>query len=247
MVDHMKPAIPTLKQLRLELKKLATPTKAKNSAGFFKTGPGEYAEGDQFLGITVPELRTIARYYKLIPKDEILLLLRSPLHEERLLALFLLIQRFEHAASHEQDEIYKDYLRHTTHINNWDLVDASAAQILGAYLATQSPAIIRKTLTTLAASELLWERRIAIVSTFHWIKEGDATYALLIAKKLLSDKQDLIQKAVGWMLREVGKRCSEGTLRTFLDEHLKTMGRTTLRYAIERFPEEMRRDYLRKT
>jgi 3-methyladenine DNA glycosylase AlkD len=235
-----------LKQLRLELKRLAAPEKAKSSAWFFKTGPGEYAEGDQFLGITVPELRTIARSYKAIPHEDILLLLRSPLHEERLLALFLLIQQFKASEGEAQRKIYHDYLAHTEHVNNWDLVDTSAAHIVGAYLATQSSAVIEKTLRTLAASDSLWERRIAMVATFYWIKRGESGYTFLIAKKLLTDRQDLIQKAVGWMLREVGKHCSQELLRTFLDEHIAHMGRTTLRYAIEHFPEPLRQTYLKK-
>ncbi len=143
--------------------------------------------------------------------------------------------------------IYHEYLKHTAHVNNWDLVDTSAAQIVGTYLSTQSPKDIQKTLTNLASSGLLWERRIAMVATFHWIKEGEAAYALQVAELLLPDRHDLIQKAVGWMLREVGKKCSEQTLRTFLDQHLPNMGRTTLRYAIERFPEPLRQTYLKHT
>ncbi len=247
MVDPMNQTTTHLTELRAKLHALATPAKAKTSAWFFKTGPGQYAEGDQFLGITVPEVRQIARAYKEVPQEDILILLRSPLHEERLLALFLLIQRFKASDPGMQQVIYHEYLKHTAHVNNWDLVDTSAAQIVGTYLSTQSPKDIQKTLTNLASSGLLWERRIAMVATFHWIKEGEAAYALQVAELLLPDRHDLIQKAVGWMLREVGKKCSEQTLRTFLDQHLPNMGRTTLRYAIERFPEPLRQTYLKHT
>ena len=244
MVDGMKQTSPQLPVLRSKLAALAQPEKAKSSARFFKTGPGDYAEGDQFLGISVPEIRTIARSAREISQTEILLLLRSPLHEERLLALFLLIQQFKASTHTEQHAIYKEYLAHTTHINNWDLVDTSAAHIVGSYLATQSADTIKSTLHRLANSSLLWERRIAMVATFHWIKAGEASQALDIATILLHDKEDLIQKAVGWMLREVGKRCSREILRAFLDAQVSKMGRTALRYSIEHFPEPLRQAYL---
>ncbi len=242
----MPTTISTLDELRTKLHELAQPEKAKHSARFFKTGPGEYAEGDQFLGITVPEVRTIARSAQAISQAEILLLLRSQLHEERLLALFLLIQRFKTSDQGTKQAIYHDYLTHTAHINNWDLVDTSAAQIVGTYLAMQSPQVIRTTLDRLSTSSSLWERRIAMVATYHWIKSGDPSYALMIAERLITDKQDLIQKAVGWMLREVGKHCSRSILQDFLDEHVRKLGRTTLRYAIEHFPEPLRQSYLKK-
>lgn len=244
MVDGMKVPTPQLKELRTKLETLAHPERAKASARYFKTGPGGYAEGDQFLGITVPEVRRVARLYAHISQEETLLLLRSPLHEERLLALFLLIQRFNASTNKEQHAIYKEYLAHTVHINNWDLVDTSAAQIIGRYLATQSAETIKSTLRRLANSSLLWERRIAMVATFHWIKAGEASQALDIATILLHDKEDLIQKAVGWMLREVGKRCSREILCAFLDAHVSKMGRTALRYSIEHFPEPLRQAYL---
>lgn len=244
MVDGMKQTAPRLNELRAKLAALAHPEKAKSSARFFKTGPGGYAEGDQFLGITVPEIRKIARSERNISQAETLLLLRSPLHEERLLALFLLIQHFNTSTNEEQAAIYKAYLAHTAHINNWDLVDTSAAHIVGAYLATQSAEMMKSTLHRLASSPLLWERRIAMVATFYWIKAGDAAHALDVATLLLHDKEDLIQKAVGWMLREVGKRCSREILRTFLDAHVAEMGRTALRYSIEHFPEPLRQTYL---
>ncbi len=244
MVDPMNQTTTHLTELRAKLHALATPAKAKTSAWFFKTGPGEYAEGDQFLGITVPEVRRIARAYKEVPQEDILVLLRSPLHEERLLALFLLIQRFKASDPGTQQMIYHEYLKHTAHVNNWDLVDTSAAQIVGTYLSTQSPKDIQKTLTNLASSGLLWERRIAMVATFHWIKEGKASHALQVAELLLPDRHDLIQKAVGWMLREVGKRCGKEHLESFLDTYRLDMGRTALRYAIEHFPEATRKRYL---
>lgn len=246
MVDPMNKMIHELKAVRAQLAKLSSKERAKTSAWFFKTGPGEYAEGDKFMGITVPEIRKVAKAFKELSLEETLLLLRSPLHEERLLALFLLVQRFKKSDEEMRTRIFEHYLAHTAFVNNWDLVDGSAASIVGEYLATQPEAITRKTLLTLASSGLLWERRIAIISTFYWIKRGEPLYTFLIAEHLLSDRHDLIQKAIGWMLREVGKRCSEQTVRTFLDAHIPKFGRTTLRYAIERFPEPLRQHYLKQ-
>lgn len=240
----MKQTPNELKAIRAQLAKLSTKERAKASAWFFKMGPGDYAEGDQFMGITVPEVRTVAKSFKELSLDDTLLLLRSPFHEERLLALFLLVQRFKKSDEDMRTHIYEQYLAHTTFVNNWDLVDGSAASIVGEYLGMQPHTIIRKTLIALADSDVLWERRIAIVATFYWIKKGESAYTFLVAKHLLADRHDLIQKAIGWMLREVGKKCSEETLRTFLDTHLPDMGRTTLRYAIERFPESLRKEYL---
>lgn len=233
-----------VRQLRTQLRALATPEKAKVSAWFFKTGPGEYAEGDKFIGITVPELRKIARGAKESTREDALTLLVSPIHEERLLALYLLIQQFEQGSPEVQKQVYTEYLAHTKYINNWDLVDSSAYHIVGSFLAEQPTTTVRKTLLQLAHSPLLWERRIAMVATFHWIKQSQPDHTLLIAKTLLTDKHDLIQKAVGWMLREVGKRCSKETLEVFLEKYSQEMGRTALRYAIEHFPKETRKAYL---
>lgn len=235
-----------LRQIRVQLRALASPQKAETSAWFFKTGKGQYAEGDRFIGVTVPELRKIAKTFKETSREDTFALLVSPIHEERLLALYLLIHQFEQGGPQEKRQIYDEYLAHTRFVNNWDLVDSSAYQIVGAFLSTQSATMTRKTLLSLSRSPLLWERRIAMVSTFAWIKQGNSDYTLLIAKKLLADKQDLIQKAVGWMLREMGKRCDVEVLTAFLTLHGHEMGRTALRYAIERFPEAQRKAFMKR-
>ena len=209
---------------------------------FFKTGPGEYAEGDVFWGLFVPEIRALAKEYKELPLSEIVLLLQSPIHEARFLALLLLIQTYRNCDALRQEEIYTLYLGNTRHINNWDLVDVSAEHIAGAYLRQRS----RSPLYTLAGSVLLWERRIAVMSTFHYIKQGEFAETLKLARILLNDREDLIHKAVGWMLREIGKR-DRSSEEMFLKTHYKTMPRTMLRYAIEKFPEGVRQSYLKGT
>ncbi len=242
----MKQSQLTAKTVHTILTKLAKPERAKTFTWFFKTGPGEYGEGDRFMGITVPELRRTVREYRTLPLKEVMYLLHSALHEERLLALFVLIHQFSRGDETTQKTIYDLYLANTNYINNWDLVDASAYQIVGSWLSRQSAKTTKTTLTKLAHSKLLWERRIAMIATFHWIRRGDSAHTLTIAKLLLPDRHDLIQKAVGWMLREVGKRCSESTLKTFLDKHIKMMGRTSVHYAIEKFPEPLRKNYLHR-
>ncbi len=206
---------------------------------FFKTGPGEYGEGDVFIGLRVPQIRALAKEYTGLSLPETLLLLQSPLHEARLLALLLLIQAFRRGAPERQGEIYDLYLNHTRFINNWDLVDLSAEHIVGAHLKLRR----RKPLYVLAASDWLWDRRIAILATFHFIKGGEYGETLKLAERLIGDREDLIHKAVGWMLREIGKR-DQASEEAFLKIHYKTMPRTMLRYAIERFPEELRKKYL---
>ena len=207
--------------------------------GFFKTGPGEYAEGDIFIGINVPIVRILAKKYQCLPFNETLRLLKSRIHEERLLALFILILKYRKAVSREKEKIYKIYLRNSKYINNWDLVDVTAKHIVGDYLYNKR----RCKLYQLARSDSLWERRIAVLATFHFIERGDYKDTLKIAKILLLDKHDLIHKAVGWMLREVGKRDIRIEDR-FLDKNYNRMPRTMLRYAIERFPENKRLRYL---
>ena len=211
---------------------------------FLKTGPGEYGEGDRFLGVTVPKQRIIAKKYRDLPLGEVEKLLISSWHEHRLTGLLILTYRFPESELAQKREIFDFYLSHTTHINNWDLVDATAPGIVGAYLVESGLDI--SLLRHLARSSSLWERRIAIVSTFAWIRKGRQQECFEIAEILLHDHQDLIQKATGWMLREVGKRCDEKVLRDFLDRHASGMPRTMLRYAIERFPESVRQKYLRK-
>lgn len=229
-----------LKQLRKELALKANPKKAKILQGFFKTGKGEYGEGDIFLGLVVPETRKLAEKYSALNLAEIKKLLNSKIHEERLLALFILTAQFSRAEEKERQKLFKFYLSQTRNINNWDLVDLSADKIVGSHLKNKD----KKILYQLAKSRNLWERRIAILATFHFIKQGQAKETLKIAEILLNDKHDLIQKAVGWMLREVGKRCGEKTEEKFLRQHCRKMPRTMLRYAIERFPENKRKKYL---
>jgi 3-methyladenine DNA glycosylase AlkD len=229
----------TLKEIRSRLQRLGNKERATVAQRFFKTGPGEYGEGDRFLGITVPEIRKLAKEYPDPSLAETIQLLQSTIHEERLLALLLLVRSYAKADVRTKKHIYDLYLENTHYINNWDLVDASAEHIVGAFLKGKS----RKPLYDLARSKDLWERRIAIMATFHFIKRNEFTETLAIARMLLSDKEDLIHKAVGWMLREVGKRHVQ-TEEGFLKEHYKKMPRTMLRYAIERFPESKRQRYL---
>jgi len=218
------------------------PAQALHLQRFFKTGPGEYGEGDLFLGIKVPVLRALVKKHgRDIRLSDIKKLLHSPYHEKRLFALLLLVTKFRD--NNCQQEIFDLYLTNTRYINNWDLVDQSAPYIAGAFLQNKS----RTPLYTLARSNDLWEKRIAMVATFHFIRQGESTTALEIAAILLHDTHDLIHKAVGWMLRETGKRCSLETEEAFLQQHYKDMPRTMLRYAIERFPEAKRQAYLKGT
>ncbi|HEY4217957.1 MAG TPA: DNA alkylation repair protein [Gemmatimonadaceae bacterium] len=220
---------------------------AKNPAdaaflkGFFKTAKGQYGEGDRFLGIRVPVLRAMARDFRELTLEDTARLLALPWHEARLVALILLTNSHRRGNTAARSAIYKAYLTHTQHINNWDLVDTSAPGIVGAHLATRK----RRKLAALARSKNLWERRIAIVATLHFIRAGEFDDTLRIAERLLADQHDLIHKAVGWMLREVGKRDSS-QLEAFLDEHVTRMPRTTLRYAIERMPRTQREAYMRR-
>jgi len=210
---------------------------------FFKMGKGAYGEGDVFLGIKMPQARALAqRYADKLPFSDITELLQSPYHEERLIALLLLVHLFKTGNLVQQKKIFTFYLTHTASINNWDLVDLSAHKIVGRYLE-KNP---RKILYTLARSHNLWERRIAIIATAHFISQNDFAETLAIAHLLLTDTHDLIHKAVGWMLREVGKK-SIHTEETFLKKYYMQMPRTMLRYAIEKFPEEKRQRYLKGT
>ena len=209
---------------------------------FFKTGPGQYGEGDVFIGVTVPDLRRTCRECADATSDDRLRLLRSPVHEERALALLLMADAFKRADDTGKRDIYGQYLAHTACINNWDLVDCSAAAIVGAWLSDRS----RRPLHRLARSKSLWERRIAIVATHHFIRNGEVEETFAIASRLLNDPHDLIHKAVGWMLREAGKR-DPAAERRFLAPRYKAMPRTMLRSAIEKFPERERQSYLRGT
>ncbi|HEY7912424.1 MAG TPA: DNA alkylation repair protein [Blastocatellia bacterium] len=226
-------------EVRAQLHAMSNERYARALQGFFKTGPGEYGEGDIFLGIRVPEIRKLAARSGALGADELMELLTSPIHDERMLALVIMNGRFSKGDQSARRSIYETYLGNTRHINNWDLVDLSAPHIVGAFLFDKN----RRPLYSLAKSASLWERRISIVSTFRFIRAGQFDDTLRLSKILLRDREDLIHKAVGWMLREVGKR-DLSIEEEFLREHYKLMPRTMLRYAIERIPEARRRRYL---
>ncbi|MBT3316805.1 DNA alkylation repair protein [bacterium] len=220
------------------LQSLANPEIAEHSQRFFKTGKGEYGEGDLFLGIRVPIIRQAVKRFKIVPLPTLKRLLKSEFHEIRLFALLSLVYQYE--KTDQQEEIYKIYLSNTRYINNWDLVDTSTPNIVGSFLVNND----RKVLYNLAESDSLWERRISILATFKFIRNGQFKDTLLISEILLNDDEDLIHKAVGWMLREVGNR-DQQTEEKFLIKHYNNMPRTMLRYAIEKFEEEKRQKYLK--
>ncbi|MEK6558341.1 MAG: DNA alkylation repair protein [Candidatus Margulisiibacteriota bacterium] len=227
-------------ELIQSLRQQATPEKAQILSRFFKTGKGEYGEGDHFLGVTVPMIRHTLKSFRDLPLGDILFLLKSEWHEIRLAALLLMVTQYQKADADLKDKLYAAYLNHWPYINNWDLIDLSAEHIVGAHLY----ALSKEPLIDMSASENLWQRRISILSTFYYIKRGEPEVTLRIAELLLRDKEDLIHKATGWMLREVGKRCSQHIEEVFLQRHARIMPRTMLRYAIERFPEPLRKKYL---
>lgn len=229
----------TVENIRREMGKLGDSQKATFLQRFFKTAPGEYGAGDLFRGIRVPVLRKLSREYQSITLPEAEQLLNSPFHEDRLLALLILVRLFSGGDGPTRSQIYETYLRHTKFINNWDLVDVSANHIIGAHLSDKS----REPLYRLAASSDLWERRMAMMATFNFIKRGEFDDTLGVRRMLLNDSEDLIHKAVGWMLREVGKRDQKTEVR-FLRVHYKQMPRVMLRYAVEKFPEAERKRYL---
>lgn len=228
-------------EIKKELASVADPRKAEVLRRFFKTGKGEYGEGDRFLGVTVPKVRSVAlKHWKAAGLRDIEALLRSGVHEHRFAALEMLVMKYESADEEKKGRIFRFYLKHADRINNWDLVDASVEYIIGDRLFERD----RCTLCTLSRSRSVWKRRMSIVATFAFIKKGDLDDTFLLSERLMADKHDLIHKAVGWMLREAGKR-DERRLRVFLDAHAKSMPRTMLRYAIERLPESTRRRYLK--
>jgi 3-methyladenine DNA glycosylase AlkD len=230
----------TVQLIKKRLKQLANKEKAEILQRFFKTGPGEYGEGDVFIGVKVPDLRKVAKYFRDIAIKDIVILLESAIHEERLLALLILVGKYAKGNEIAKKEIYKLYLDKTKFINNWDLVDVTAQHIVGDYLIDKN----KDPLYSLSRSEDLWERRISIMATFYFIRHEKYEETLKIAKVLLTDNEDLIHKAVGWMLREIGKRDMVSE-ETFLKQHYKEMPRTMLRYAIEKFPEPKRQQYLK--
>ena len=230
----------SLQELKKEIKKLSSPKRAKSSAWFFKTGKGEYGEGDIFVGLTVPVCRKLAQEYSDLELIEIKKLLKSKIHEKRLIALLILVHNYQSGTDAEKLKIYRFYLKFAKFVNNWDLVDLSAHKIVGASLSGKSKTILYK----LARSKNLWGKRIAIISTAWFVNNHQFSDTLKISKILLKDQHDLIHKAVGWMLREVGKR-DQRVEEAFLRKHYKRMPRIMLRYAIERFPEKRRQAYLK--
>lgn len=237
--SHGEPRKVTLKDIRQEMLQKANPEIAAHSQRFFKTGPGQYGEGDKFLGIRVPVVRQVAKKGKNLSLPQITQLLHSKWHEERLLAVIILANQFSRGKSEQKKAIYDLYLENSQWVNNWDLVDSSAHLIVGPWLQDQPRKVLRK----LARSSSLWERRIAMMATYHFIKQEDFADTLDLALILLNDDHDLIHKITGWMLREVGKR-DQSVEEEFLQEHYKQMPRTMLRYAIEKFDEDLRQRYL---
>lgn len=230
----------TAKDVQQELKKYASDVDAVNLQWFFKTGPGEYGEGDVFIGVRVPAIRKVCKDFKTLPLAEVRKLIESPIHEHRLAGLIILT--LQYPKSENKQAIYDLYIDELAkgNVNNWDIVDVTCRAVVGEHLRGD-----RAKLFKLAESHNLWERRVAIISTFPYIASGDPTTSLELAELLLHDTHDLMHKAVGWTLREVGKRCDRQLLIAFLDKHAATMPRTTLRYAIEHLPEDVRQHYLR--
>ncbi|MFH5884605.1 DNA alkylation repair protein [Halalkalibaculum sp. DA3122] len=228
------------KTVQSKLRAQADQSVAEHSRRFFKTGPGEYGEGDRFLGLRVPLQRKIARSHQTLPMEETERLLQSEFHEERLTALFILVYKFEKGGNQKREAIYRCYLRNLEQVNNWDLVDSSAPKIMGPYLEQRDRSILYR----LAKSNNLWRRRIAMISCMHFIRKGDFEDALNIARILRDDTHDLIQKAVGWMLREIGHIDIKVEEQFLKENRYRELPRTLLRYAIEKFPEEKRQAYL---
>jgi 3-methyladenine DNA glycosylase AlkD len=222
------------------LREASNPKKAADLRWFFKTGPGEYGEGDVFIGVVTPTMRRIAKDFRDLPLAEVKRLLRSSIHEERSLALMILVSQFRRGDGRKRERIFNFYMRHLKGVNNWDLVDGSAPYIAGPWLFERDKTVLYE----LARSPRLWDRRVAVLSTFYFIQYGQFGDALKIAGILVADREDLMHKAVGWMLREIGKR-DRGVEEAFLKKHYRTMPRTMLRYAIERFPEDLRRAYMK--
>ena len=227
-----------------DIRKYEDKEKAKNLAWFFKTGKGEYGEGDKFLGLTVPTCRILVKELLDISDKDLENILTSSYHEERLIALLILVKRFEKAKDEKiRKEIYSYYLSHTKYINNWDLVDLSAPRIVGKYLVDKKDR--EKILLKLAKSKLLWERRIAVLATSIFIYDKDPIVTFKLVDLLMNDKEDLMHKACGWMLREIGKKCGEDILKKYLKDRYMSMPRTMLRYSIEKMDEETRQKYLK--
>lgn len=236
----MTPALQA-QQVMDALHELGDAHKAEGVARFFKCAPGQYGEGDRFVGVSVPVQRSVARRFAALPLDECVTLLHSPWHEHRLTALFIMVRQHQRGEPKLQKQIFTAYLGNLAHVNNWDLVDSSAHQIVGPMVVHHPRPLLQK----LLRSKNLWERRVAVLTTYHFIVNGDAAPTLWVAPQLLGDAQDLIHKAVGWMLREVGKRVDEKLLVAFLEEHAAAMPRTMLRYALERLPAAKKARFMR--
>ena len=226
-------------ELRKKIKSLGNPEISKTLKWFFKTGKGEYGEGDVFAGLKVPTQRKLAKEFRDLDFADLKMLLSSPVHEERLISLLILVDRFAKSSEKKKQIIFRFYLKNRKGINNWDLVDLSAPKIMGKYLLEKDKSILFK----FALSKNLWERRIAILSTYEFIRNEDYYTTLRIAEILLEDNHDLIHKAVGWMLREIGNKNLMAE-ENFLKIHYNKIPRTMLRYAIEKFPETKRKKYL---
>jgi 3-methyladenine DNA glycosylase AlkD len=239
-MSNRKNAVPTPAAIRRKLRDFADSNDAAFLRRYFKTGRGEYGEGDRFLGVRVPQVRRLSKACRELPHGEVVELLHSPWHEERLLALLIFVEQYRRGTAARRTAIHRAYLANTSRINNWDLVDLSAGHLVGAHIAPERIGRLEK----LAVSASLWERRIAMMATSHYIRQGLFDPTLRIAALLLDDPEDLIHKAVGWMLREIGNR-DRAAEETFLAGRYAAMPRTMLRYAIERFPEPLRRRYLR--
>jgi 3-methyladenine DNA glycosylase AlkD len=228
-----------IKALKAKINSLSDKKVAENLKWFFKTDKGEYGEGDQFAGLKVPVQRKLAKEFSDLKLEEIGELLKSPVHEERLISLFILVDKYQHADDQLKEKIFNFYIRNIKRVNNWDLVDLSSPKIIGLHLLEKDKSILFK----FAMSKKLWERRIAVLASFEFIRNNNYVTSLQLCKMLLNDNHDLIHKATGWMLREIGKRNLE-VEEKFLKEHYNEMPRTMLRYAIERFPESKRKKYL---
>ncbi len=238
---------PTAALFHKDILKYANPRRAAGVARFFQTGKGQYGEGDQFLGLTVPQVRQVAKSYQDMPLDQLAILLASPWHEERLGALIILTQRAQKSTTpKERKAIFTFYIQNRSGINNWDLVDTSAEYCIGAHLADLDPKNQQQVLSKLLTSKNVWERRMAVVATFYFSRRRISDIVLWVVEQLMDDKHDLIHKACGWMLREFGKRSSEPALVRFLKDHYRTMPRTMLRYAIERLEPETRAYFMRR-
>ena len=231
----------TASRFSQRLRALGDPAKARVLQSFFKTGPGQYAEGDRFIGVNVPVIRGLVREFGAMLPEEALRLVQSPIHEERLGGLLLWVRAYEEGGEVERTRIFELYLSHTQHINNWDLVDLTAPHIVGGSLPASSTGLLSK----LSKSPVLWERRIAVLATFAFIRQGRFAPSLALCRALLKDPHDLMHKACGWMLREIGKR-DRMVLSGFLDRYATNMPRTMLRYALEHYSKPDRLRYMRR-